>query len=230
MTLFLTLLPLYLFGNAHCLGMCGPLVMMLGQHRQRYFYFIGRILSFSLAGMLAGEAGAVLHVLLKKYHLGEATSFIFGGMIFIMGLHTLFGWSLPRIKWLSKPLTLINQTLSRLLLKETKLSTFLFGFFTVFLPCGQTLVVFSACALTGNAYIGLLNGFALALLTTPSLALAMHSHILLKKFKHHYNTVLGVSSLVIGTLALCRGLAELGWIAHWVLNPKAPIPYHIVIF
>src|SRR5215203_4067712 len=108
MALFLTLLPLYLFGNVHCLGMCGPLVIMLGQHRYRYFYFIGRLLSFSLAGMLAGEAGAVLNVILKQYHLAESASFFFGGVIFIMGLHTLIGWQIPRLMWLARPLKAIN--------------------------------------------------------------------------------------------------------------------------
>lgn len=230
MTLFFALFPLYVFGNVHCLGMCGPLVMLLGQHQFRYYYFIGRILSFSLAGMLAGQAGAVLHVILAQYHLAEMTSFLFGGIIFALGLQYLGVWKLPRLKYVPRIFSRINQALATLMLKDTRAATFLFGFFTVFLPCGQTLIVFSACALTGSAYIGLLNGFALALLTTPSLALAMHSHLLVKRFKNHYNSVIGVSSLVIGSLAFCRGLAEMGYIPHFILNPEAPSSYHMVIF
>jgi sulfite exporter TauE/SafE len=230
MTLFFTLLPLYLFGNVHCLGMCGPLVMMIGQHRYRYWYFIGRLISFALAGAIAGEAGAVLHIFLKQYHLSELISFIFGGFILWIGLKSLLRWQTPKIGWLSRPLTVVNQTLSQLMLRDTGWSTFLFGFFTVALPCGQTLVVFSACALAGDIGVGLFNGLALALLTTPSLALAMHTHHVFKRFKKHYQTVLGASSILIGILALCRGLAEIGWISHWVLNPGAPSYYHIVIF
>jgi uncharacterized protein len=230
MTLFFTLLPLYLFGNVHCLGMCGPLVMMIGQHRFRYFYFLGRLLSFSLAGWLAGQAGAVLALLLKRYHIAEGLSFLFGFFILYIGFSTLLGWQGIRLAWLSKPLSKINLLLSKLLLQDKSWTTFLFGFFTVALPCGQTLVVFSACALTGDPIIGLFNGFAFALLTTPALFLAMHTHHLFKQLKHYYNTVLGVSSLVVGTLALCRGFAEAGWISHWVLNPEAPSYYHIVIF
>lgn len=230
MTLFFALLPLYIFGNIHCLGMCGPLVMLLGQHKHRYFYFIGRIISFSLAAMLAGEAGAVLHVVLNQYHIAEATSFFFGGIIFALGLQYLCQWRLPRWTFFSRLWAPINHSLSCLMLRDTPWSTFLFGFFTVLLPCGQTLIVFSACALTGSAYIGLLNGFALALFTTPSLALAMHSHVLVKRFKNHYNTVIGVCSLMIGTLAICRGFAEMGMIPHLILNPDAPSYTHIVIF
>jgi sulfite exporter TauE/SafE len=230
MILFFTLLPIYLFGNVHCLGMCGPLVMLIGQHRHRFFYFIGRLLSFSLAGLLAGSAGAVLHVILKQYYLSETTSFLFGGIIIFLGLQTLYDWQLPKILWLSRLLSIFHYHLSKLMLQDKKRCTFLFGFLTVVLPCGQTLVVFSACALAGDPFIGLWNGFALALLTTPSLFLAMHTHILFKKWKHHYKTVLGISSLLIGVLAFCRGFAEIGWMPHWILNPNSAAHYHIVIF
>ncbi len=230
MILFLTLLPLYLFGNIHCLGMCGPLIMLIGQHRYRYFYFVGRLVSFSLAGALAGEAGAVLHILLKNYHMSEAISFAFAGFILCIGLKALLGWQIPHSFWLSRTLAKVNYSLSILILKEEGWATFLFGFLTVALPCGQTLVVFSACALTGDVMIGLSNGFALALLTTPSLALAMHAHRLFKRLKHYYQPVLGMSSIAIGVLSFCRGLAEAGWISHWILNPDAPVRYHIVIF
>lgn len=231
MTLFFSLLPLYLFGNLHCIGMCGPLVMLLGQHRYRLFYFLGRTLSFSLAGMAAGELGAVLHLFLKPYHLAEIVSLICGLGMIIWGLLKLIGCqSQPSFTLKKTPLNTLHQWVSTLLLKDTGWATFLFGFFTVALPCGQTLVVFSACALTGSAWVGLGNGFAFALLTTPSLFIAMHMLTLFKKFKHYDRPVLGGCSIVVGVLACCRGLAELGWISHWVLNPDTSTSYHLVIF
>ena len=41
MTLFLAMLPIYLFGNIHCFGMCGPLAMMIGHHRFAIGTFLG---------------------------------------------------------------------------------------------------------------------------------------------------------------------------------------------
>lgn len=230
MTLFFMLLPLYLFGNIHCLGMCGPLVMMIGQHRYRYFYFIGRILSFSLAGLVAGEAGAVLHLYLTKYYLAATISIICGLCIIGLGFNILFPHieikNITQWKWMAH----FNQKLSSLMLKDTGWSTFLFGFFTVALPCGQSLIVFSACALSGDAFIGLFNGFSLALLTTPSLFLAMRARNLFKNLKGYTNTVLGLTSIGVGALACFRGLADLGWLSHWILNPDSSPSYHIVIF
>jgi sulfite exporter TauE/SafE len=205
------------------MSMCGPLVMMLGRHRFRYFYFLGRLLSYSLAGMAAGGAGAVVYSILHRYNLAALASFIFGGALLYIGVKTL---SNKPINASFKFLSGFNQTISLLLLKDQPFATFLFGFFTVALPCGQTLLVFSACALAGNAWVGLFNGFAFALLTSPSLFFAMQAHALFRNAKHHYNTIIGVSGLVIGLIAVCRGLADLELIPHLILNAK----YHIVIF
>ncbi len=230
MTLLLTMLPLYLFGNLHCMGMCGPLVMMIGHHRYRYLYFLGRTLSFTLAGLIAGEAGAVLTIVLKKYHLSALVSLLFGAIILVIGFFSLMRWRFPGNSFLAKRLASVNHTLSLLLLRDLPWPTFLFGFFTLALPCGQTLIVFSACALYGDPFAGLLNGLAFALLTSPALVAAMHAHRLFQRFKNHYDTLLGLSALVIGALAICRGLAELDIMPHLILNPQASPHYHLVIY
>ncbi|SCC90866.1 Uncharacterized protein SCG7109_AZ_00020 [Chlamydiales bacterium SCGC AG-110-M15] len=226
MNTLITMLPLYLLGNLHCMGMCGPLVMMIGTHQHRYWYFIGRLTSFSLAGLLAGEIGSVINLTLKQYHISTATSFIFGTSILIMGLAQLFGWAYPGQKWISQKSGNISKHLSLLILKDQAYSTFLFGFFTVLLPCGQTLIVFSACALTGSAFVGWINGLAFALLTSPSLFLAMRAQGFMQNLKSYYRETLGILALIVGGLSICRGLAEMEIISHWVLNER----YHIVIY
>lgn len=230
MSLLLAMLPIYLFGNLHCLGMCGPLVMMIGQHRYRYFYFLGRTLSFTLAGAVAGAIGAVAHVFFKQYHLAEAISFFFGGVLLMLGFSTLAGWHYPGYQWLAKRLAVINQNLSLLMLRDKAWPAFLFGFFTLALPCGQTLIVFSACALSGDMWVGFINGLAFALLTSPSLVLAMQAHTFLFRAKKYYQTVIGLSAILVGFLAILRGLAEMDIISHWILNPNAANQYHLVVF
>lgn len=230
MTLLLTMLPIYLFGNFHCIGMCGPLVMMISQHKYRYFYFLGRLMSFTMAGALAGGLGAVIHVFLSAYKIGALTSFIFGFLLLLISLFTLFGWHYPGYHFLSRRLAAANHTLSLLMLRDQAWPAFLFGFFTLALPCGQTLIVFSACALAGSVWVGLLNGCVFALLTTPSLFIAMHAHRLLNPLKRHYNKIVGIFGIVVAVLAICRGLAEINLIPHLILNPQANHHYHLVIF
>lgn len=230
MALFLAMLPVYLFGNLHCIGMCGPLVMMIGHHKFRYFYFLGRILSFSVAGMVAGAIGEVANVFFNAYHLSEVTSYFFGFSLLILGIYTIAGWSYPGHRWIAKRMSGVTNQLSLLMMQDRAFPAFLFGFFTVALPCGQTLIVFSACALAGDIGVGLFNGFAFAVLTTPSLFLAMQAHSFLRHARHYYKAIIGISALLVGTLAVLRGLAESEIISHWILNPDAPMHYHIVIF
>ncbi|MFT4551593.1 MAG: sulfite exporter TauE/SafE [Chlamydiales bacterium] len=230
LSLLITMLPIYLIGNLHCIGMCGPLVMMLGRHKFRHMYFLGRTLSFSLAGMGAGEAGAVLNIILKQYHVSAATSFIFGGGIIILGIFQILGLQYPGYHWLSQQTSSLGKRLTILILKDQPLTTFLFGFFTIMLPCGQTVIVFSACALAGDALEGLINGFAFAVLTSPSLFLAMNAHNLLNKMKKYYQSILGCLAILVGILAVLRGLAEIDIVSHWILNPSSAPIYHIVIF
>lgn len=230
MSILLTLLPIYIFGNLHCIGMCGPLVLMLGRHHYRYFYFMGRVASFTLAGLLAGGVGAVLHAFLQQYHISALVSFIFGVVILLAGFLTLFQMRLPFRLGQSKLLQRLSQKLSTLILIDRPFPVFLFGFFTVALPCGQTVIVYSALAIEGDLWVGALNGLLFSLLTSPSLFLAMHAQNLFRGVKKYYNVVLGVCAILVGGLALCRGFAEGGVIPHLILNPTHSVEYHIALY
>lgn len=226
MTLLMTMLPIYVLGNLHCLGMCGPLVMMLGKSPYRHWYFLGRTLSFTLAGTFAGGFGAILGVVFQEMHLGALTSFLFGSVIFISGVYSYFHWPYPGYTKLAKLLAPFNQKLSMALLSDKPWPAFLFGFFTILLPCGQTLIVYTACALSGDLLVGTVNGFVFAVLTTPSLILAMQAQGILKFARNYANQMIGIAAMLVGVLAVLRGLAEMGMIPHMVLNTK----YHLIIY
>jgi hypothetical protein len=226
MSLFMSMLPIYVLGNLHCIGMCGPLVMMIGHHRYRYWYFLGRTLSFALAGMLAGGLGSILTVTLSEWYIPALISITFGLLILSVGLYSLSGIQYPGYQWLGKTLAGISKGLSLLLLKDEPYPAFLFGLGTVLLPCGQTVVVFSACAIFGDPLIGFLNGMAFALITSPSLWVAMHAKQWLKQTRASYNQLFGSAALLVGVIALCRGLADLSLIPHLILSTR----WHIVIF
>lgn len=170
MKLFLSLLPIYIFGNLHCIGMCGPLVMLLAKHRYRWLYFWGRLCSFSLAALLAAEAGIFCSAFFPSI-----ISLALGSLILAFGICILLRVPPPGKQWLARKTSRLSLLLSKLILHDHPLSTFSFGFCTVLLPCGQTLIVFSACALADNPLIGFANGFLFALLTSPSLIAAMYA-------------------------------------------------------
>lgn len=226
MSTFFTLLPIYLLGNLHCFSMCGPLVFLLSQHRFRLLYFLGRALSFSIVGMLSGLSGEIASHALSQFHLGALTAFAFGSVAFWIGFSELTGYRLFKNSTQNAPLLRMNNYLSKLMLYDRAWPTFLFGIFTVLLPCSQTLIVFSACALSQSACVGLFNGLMLALFTSPSLFFAMKAKKLLVSSKKTHQLALSLTALVVGVLGILRGFAELEWIKHLVLLER----YHIVIF
>ena len=226
MTLLLSMLPFYLIGNVHCAGMCGPLVFMLARHRFRYFYFLGRTLSFALCGLLAGAGGAVLNIVLEEFYLAAAASLVMGVAMILVGAALFFGTPEFSVHPFSNFMARMNRSLSVLMLQDQAWPTFLFGFFTILLPCGQTLIVFSACAVYGDPWAGFINGLCFALLTSPALAAAMHTSSWMGWLKPHHTTVTASCAIGVGLLSICRGLAEMGLISHLVLNEK----YHFVIY
>ncbi len=230
MTLFFSLLPFYILGNFHCLGMCGPLVLMLGAHRYKIGYFFGRILAYSMAGGIAAEMGILCQTAFNYMHLPICISLLFGILIFTTGVYSLFGWQYPLYRKVQSRLHHVSKKASLLLLQDKLWPTFLFGVFTLFLPCGQTIVVFSACALTQDPLDGLFNGFAFALLTSPSLLFAMQLHRLLGVFKRYYNPVMGFLSMLIGGLSICRSLAETGVISHFEIAQSYIQGIHLILF
>ncbi len=227
MTLFFTLLPIYLFGNVHCAGMCGPLMMLLAKNRYRWAYFAGRLVSYSLAGLLSAEIGMFFFQTLAHYHLSAFLSIVFGVTIMSLAFFTLFKLPFPGSKWLARKTGRLSALFTKLLGVYGPYPVFLFGVCTLLLPCGQTLVVFSACALEAKPLVGLMNGFVFALLTSPSLIVSMGAF---KKVRHSYHLWIGCATLAVGFLAIFRGLADLDFITHFILNPNASSHYHIVLY
>lgn len=230
MITFWTLLPLYLVGNLHCIGMCGPLVMVLGQNRFRGLYFLGRVTSYLLVGAFAGLFGAVVHYYLNLAHLSALLCFMVGALMILSGIFSFIHSPFPFMKTWARWLQPLNQNLTKHLLQEDPRAFFWIGFLTVFLPCGQTVIVFSAIALEGSLWSGLFNGACFALLTSPSLWMSMQAHHWLRGWRDYYKILLSILSCLVGGVTILRGCADWGWIEHLALNSPTSSVLHIVLY
>lgn len=219
MSLLFAMLPIYLLGNLHCLGMCGPVAMLLGTSPYRGFYLLGRLLSFTLAGTIAGFFGEVINSVFASYHLSGWFSIIFGTGMAGIGVTVLFGIDLPYSHAFAKKFSFLHHYLNSLLFSQEPWPLFLVGFLTIFLPCGQTLIVYSACALSGSAFIGTLNGLVFGVLTTPSLLLAMRAKRWMTGVKGWYHPLVGGMAVCVGSVTVLRGVAEWGIIPHVGIHP-----------
>lgn len=210
--------------------MCGPLVALLGKHTDRIYYFWGRLTGFSLAGWFAGAMGALFHTEAIAQWLSAVFTLLLGVLICSMCLLQKSSILLGFWKHLTRVLAPVNTVITKLALQGGKSGFFLFGLSTLLLPCGQSLTVFAACALYGDAWVGGFNGMMFALLTSPSLWCALYTQQLLNQFYPKLQSIGTVYMLAVGIMALCRSFASFGWIDHVSLNLPMLHSVHLALF
>ena len=173
----LSALILGLLGGGHCIGMCGGLMGALtlaipAEQRQRRLrlllaYNLGRIASYSLAGLLLGTAGWALTG-------GPAATLlrsIAGLLLIAMGLYLAGWWSgLTRIEGIGRVLwRRIEPAARRLLPVRNARRALLLGCLWGWLPCGLVYSTLLWAASQGSALDSAALMLAFGLGTLPVL-------------------------------------------------------------
>ena len=168
-----------LLGGVHCLGMCGSIVGILTgqlpQHGARWPFHLaynsGRILSYTLAGLLVGavgQAGLLLRDKVPIQHLMFALSSL---MLIALGLYLagIWGW-VKHIERVGSVLWQRIQPLTRPLLPvTTPARALLLGTLWGWLPCGLVYSVLVTALASGHAQSGAMIMLAFGLGTLPNL-------------------------------------------------------------
>lgn len=173
----LSALILGLLGGGHCLGMCGGLMGALSlaipaeRRHQRLrllvAYNVGRILSYTAAGLLLGLAGWAL----ASGPLATVLRSIAGLLLIAMGLYLAGWWSgLTRIEALGRGLWRRLQPITRRFMPVTSLPrALLLGGLWGWLPCGLVYSTLLWAASQGDALHSAALMFAFGLGTLPVL-------------------------------------------------------------
>ena len=173
-----------LFSTLHCIGMCGSIMgaLSLGlpasirDNRFRRFSFVssynlGRILSYSLAGLVTGALGAGL-----LEHAGLATGHSIlrttgAAMMIVIGLY-LAGW-LPQLAYFERagaPVWRKLEPIGRKMMPvDTMARAFVYGMIWGWLPCGLVYTVLLWTLTAGSALEGALTMMAFGIGTLPTL-------------------------------------------------------------
>ncbi|WOD42419.1 sulfite exporter TauE/SafE family protein [Hwangdonia lutea] len=205
-------LILGLLGSFHCIGMCGPIAFMLPVDRsnstkkviQISVYHFGRLLAYSLIGLVFGLVGKSLYI----FGLQQQLSIVIGVLMIVVVLIPVqyfnkYNFSKPIYQLISKVKTALGKAL-----KKKTTDTFLtIGFLNGFLPCGLVYMAVFASITTAHAFQGSLYMMLFGLGTIP----LMTSAIYLGKFlnttiKQRIQKAIPVFVVVIGLLFIVRGL------------------------
>lgn len=167
-----------LLGGGHCVGMCGGIVgavsMHLPQKSKAPFllaYNAGRILSYTLAGVIAGLVGAssffLQHVLPIQHVLYGISSL----MLIALGLYLAGFWhGVTYLECVGQFIWKFLQPYSkRYIPVQNYQQAFILGGLWGWLPCGLVYSVLIAAIATGNALSGGLLMLAFGLGTLPTL-------------------------------------------------------------
>ena len=201
-----------MLGSFHCVGMCGPIAFMLPVDRtnstkkvfQIFTYHFGRILAYSIIGLVFGLVGKSLYI----FGLQQQLSIGIGILMIVVVLtptriFNKYNFSKPIYKLISKVKSALGQAF-----KKKTADTFLtIGFLNGFLPCGLVyMAVFASLAMEG----ALKGSLYMALFGIGTIPL-MTSAIYLGKFlnatiKQRIQKAIPVFVVIIGLLFILRGM------------------------
>ncbi len=169
--MFLSAIIFGLLGSFHCVGMCGPIAFMLPIDRknkvkgilQILSYHIGRLLTYSLIGLLFGFLGKGFYF----FGFQQQLSIIVGVSMILVIVFPKFFSKVNFSKSINKVIFKVKNALGKELKKKGNDTFFTIGFLNGFLPCGLVyMAVFGALATT-NAFYGSLYMFLFGLGTIP---------------------------------------------------------------
>jgi len=213
-----------LFSTVHCVGMCGGIIGALSlslpdrirQQRLWHVFFItlynlGRILSYSFAGLVVGYIGAEAATY-TDMSAGPSILRHTGVVLMIaIGLY-LAGWlpQLSKVERIGVPVWKLLEPIGRKLAPvNTMPRALLYGLVWGWLPCGMVYFVLVWALTSGSATQGALTMAAFGLGTLPSLLAAGLAMSSLKRFTQSKMTrqLVGVLviAMAIGSLLMPMG-------------------------
>jgi len=168
-----------LLGGVHCVGMCGPLVAAFALQRSpsppRFSLYLaanlGRLLSYTAAGALAGLLGAGSLFLRRLFPVEVVLYGVANGMVVLLGLYLM---GLNRwVTHIERAGILLWRRLQPLFARclpiRTPWQAFAAGLMWGWLPCGLVYSVLVTALASGTPAAGALTMFAFGIGTLPNL-------------------------------------------------------------
>ena len=224
--MFLSALILGLLGSVHCLGMCGPIAFMLPVSQshlgkktaQIAIYHFGKLLAYTLIGLVFGAIGKSLYIFGWQQYLSVAIGSLMIILVVVpQNLIRRYNFSKPIFKTLSRIKTALGTAL-----KQNTMDTFLtIGFLNGFLPCGLVYMAVFAALNTGSISSGGLYMFVFGLGTIPLMTFALYAiHLIKENTRQYLQKRIPLVVILIGSLFIIRGLGlEIPYLSPAPVHP-----------
>ncbi|WP_026302731.1 sulfite exporter TauE/SafE family protein [Psychroflexus tropicus] len=201
-----------LLGSFHCVGMCGPIALMLPVDRynpvrkavQITLYHLGRVTTYALIGLVFGFIGESFALFGVQQQLSILIGLIMlSSLLFSESILGKLNVSKPIFRWVGKLKSELGASL-----KKKNLDTFFYlGFLNGLLPCGLVyMAVFGSIAISGLVESSLYMVF-FGLGTIPLMSVVIYAKDWLNSvLKFNPKRLIPIAVAIIGILFILRGL------------------------
>ena len=205
-------LILGLLGSFHCVGMCGPIALVLPVHNvnpvQKFIkislYHLGRILAYGSIGFLFGLLGKGLYLSGFQQRLSIIIGiFMILYIIFPSKIFNTNKFTQPFYIFISK----IKSSLGKQLNRKSNKALFSIGFLNGFLPCGMVYMALVGAIATSNPSQGFLYMAIYGLGTIPLMTVILYAkNIFSISLRNKIQNAIPYFVVVIGVLFILRGV------------------------
>ncbi len=202
----------------HCVGMCGPLVILAGARYPRQglqaaplhlLYHTGRILVYALMGVVAGALGNAVGKAAQAASIPGILSLIAGLAVILAGLSYL-GW-LPFWKRSIHSGGWWQRIMARAMKTPGATGVFLLGSLNGLLPCGLVYEALLIAAATARPLMAGLGMLLFGAATVPTMVVfGVGAQMLSVPVRQKMVWVGGIFVVLVGIDLMLRGAAGLG--------------------
>lgn len=201
-----------LLSSLHCIGMCGPIAMMLPVDRndqakkalQIFTYHIGRLTAYSTLGLVFGIMGKGLYLAGLQQEMSIIAGIIMICIVMIPErLFSKYNFSKPVYKIISKVKTGLGEQFR----KRSHKALFITGLLNGFLPCGLVYAALFGAIAMQSEMLGTLYMLLYGLGTVPLMSAVVYASTLLKNpMRNSLSKIVPYAGVFIGMLFIVRGL------------------------
>ncbi len=145
-------------GSFHCAGMCGPIALALPSNHGsgismivgRLLYNVGRIVTYSILGLLVGLIGHRIAMSGFQKTLSIASGILIIGIALVSLLYPKLSRSIGSHSAFSNYTRRIKPTFKNLFGKKSRATLFLIGVMNGLLPCGFVYLALAAALSSGS--------------------------------------------------------------------------------
>lgn len=197
-----------LLGSFHCIGMCGPIAIALPKTSNlvfsRLLYNFGRVITYSMLGLLFGLLGSRL----EMFGLQRIISISLGVLIIITVITPIsYRIKLSNKLGIYKLVGMLKMYFGKMFKNHSNSSMLVIGILNGLLPCGFVYIGITGAIAVGDTLNGMLFMTMFGLGTLPiMLGASLIGSVINLNLRQKLTKLLPAFSLILAAIFILRGL------------------------